>query len=45
VVTGATSAGVQAAAGLLDATNLRDHYAVASEDGKETPLPVLYRPR
>jgi hypothetical protein len=40
VVTGATSAGVQAAAGLLDAAKLRDHYAVASEDGKETPLPV-----
>jgi hypothetical protein len=45
VVTGATSAGVQAAAGLLDAAKLRDHYAVAIEDGKETPLPVLDRPR
>ncbi len=43
VVTGATSAGVQAAAGLLDAAKLRDHYAVASEDGKETPLPVQVR--
>jgi Domain of unknown function (DUF4430) len=40
VVTGATSAGVQAAAGLLDAAKLRDHYAVAIEDGKETPLPL-----
>jgi hypothetical protein len=40
VVTGATSAGVQAAAGLLDIAKLRDHYAVASEDGKETPLPL-----
>jgi hypothetical protein len=40
IVTGATPAAVQAAAGLLDATSLRDHYAVASEDGKETPLPV-----
>jgi hypothetical protein len=43
VVTGGTSAGVQAAAALLDAAKLRDHYAVASEDGKETPLPVEVR--
>lgn len=43
LVTGGSSAGVQAAAGLLDAAKLRDHYAVASEDGKETPLPVLVR--
>ena len=43
VVTGATSAGVQAAAGLLDAAKLRDHYAVASEAGKETPLPLRER--
>lgn len=40
VVTGATPAAVRAAAGLLAAAKLRDHYAVASEDGKETPLPV-----
>jgi len=40
VVTGATPAAVRAAAGLLSAAKLRDHYAVASEDGKETPLPV-----
>jgi hypothetical protein len=40
VVTGATPAAVQAAAGLLAATKLRDHYAVATENGKETPLPV-----
>jgi hypothetical protein len=40
VVTGATPAAVQAAAGLLVAAKLRDHYAVATEDGKETPLPV-----
>ena len=39
-VTGATAAAVQAAAGLLDGPQLRDHYAVATEDGKETPLPV-----
>jgi hypothetical protein len=41
VVTGATTAAVQAAAGLLDARDLRDHYAVATVDGKETPLPVM----
>ena len=40
VVTGGTPAAVRAAAGLLDAAKLRDHYAVASVDGKETPLPV-----
>jgi hypothetical protein len=40
VVTGATPAAVQAAAGLLAGAKLRDHYAVATEDGKETPLPV-----
>lgn len=40
LVTGATAAGVQAAARLLDADDLRDHYAVASEDGAETPLPL-----
>jgi Domain of unknown function (DUF4430) len=40
VVTGATPAAVQAAAGTLTAAKLRDHYAVATEDGKETPLPV-----
>jgi hypothetical protein len=40
VVTGAAPAAVRAAAGLLAAAKLRDHYAVATEDGKETPLPV-----
>jgi hypothetical protein len=40
VVTGGTAAAVRAAAGLLDEAKLRDHYAVASEDGKETPLPL-----
>jgi uncharacterized protein DUF4430 len=40
VVTGATMVGVRAAAGLLGGAELRDHYAVATEDGKETPLPV-----
>jgi hypothetical protein len=40
VVTGGKPAAVRAAAGLLDPAALRDHYAVATEDGKETPLPV-----
>ncbi|MGC1166928.1 MAG: DUF4430 domain-containing protein [Solirubrobacterales bacterium] len=40
VVTGTTPAAVQAAAGLLDEATLRDHYAVATDAGKETPLPV-----
>jgi hypothetical protein len=40
LVTGATQTGVRAAAGLLDAAKLRDHYAVATEGGKETPLPL-----
>lgn len=39
-VTGATAAGVRAAAGLLETDRLRDHYAVAIEGGEETPLPV-----
>jgi Domain of unknown function (DUF4430) len=41
VVTGVTPAAVQAAADLLDAARLRDHYAVASDAGKGMPLPVL----
>jgi hypothetical protein len=41
LVTGATADGVRAAAELLEASRLRDHYAVASEDGKETPLPIV----
>jgi hypothetical protein len=40
VVTGATEAGVGAAARLLDAAGLRDRYAVAAEAGEETPLPL-----
>jgi Domain of unknown function (DUF4430) len=40
VVTGAAEAGVRAAAGLLDAHDLRDHYAVAVDRGRETPLPL-----
>jgi hypothetical protein len=40
LVSGLTPAGVEAAAGLLDADDLRDHYAVASDGGGEVPLPV-----
>ncbi|MGV1050020.1 MAG: DUF4430 domain-containing protein [Solirubrobacterales bacterium] len=40
LVTGATVAAVRAAAGALDAARLRDHYAVAIEAGKTTPLPI-----
>jgi Domain of unknown function (DUF4430) len=40
VITGGTAAAVETAAGLLGAEHLRDHYAVASEGGKLTPLPV-----
>ncbi len=40
LVSGATAGGVLAAAGLLDAAHLRDHYAVATEGGREMPLPV-----
>jgi Domain of unknown function (DUF4430) len=43
LVTGATAAGVSAAAGLLDGDDLRNHYAVAVEGDKETPLPVRSR--
>jgi Domain of unknown function (DUF4430) len=40
LVTGGTARGALAAAGLLDAAHLRDRYAVATEGGRETPLPV-----
>lgn len=43
VVTGASGVGVRAAAGLLDAKDLRDHYAVAVDGGKGTPLPLFSR--
>jgi hypothetical protein len=43
IVTGTTNAGVRAAAGLLDAAKLRDHYAVATDAGAEAPLPLLTR--
>jgi hypothetical protein len=40
VVTGAGERGVAAAAGLLDSADLRNRYAVATEGGRETALPV-----
>jgi hypothetical protein len=40
VVSGSTRRGVEAAARLLDAADLRDRYAVAVEAGRETPLPI-----
>lgn len=40
LVTGVSAAGVRAAAKLLNAAALRDHFAVAIEDGEEIPLPV-----
>jgi Domain of unknown function (DUF4430) len=43
LVTGGTAAAVRAAADALDTKHLRDHYAVAIEAGKETPLPVEAR--
>jgi uncharacterized protein DUF4430 len=43
LVTGGTEAAVQDAAEALDATHLRDHYAVAIEHGKAIPLPARGR--
>jgi len=40
IVTGVGAGGVEAAAGLLDAASLRDHYAVVTEGGSQTPLPL-----
>jgi hypothetical protein len=40
LVSGATARGALAAADLLDSARLRDHYAVATEGGQETPLPM-----
>jgi len=40
IVAGTSGAGVGAAADLLDAADLRDHYAVAVDRGEETPLPL-----
>lgn len=44
LVTGGTAAAVRAAAGLLDRQHLRDHYAVATVGGVETPLPLEIPP-
>jgi hypothetical protein len=43
VVTGGSAAAVREAAGALDAEHLSDRYAVAIEDGKATPLPLVER--
>lgn len=40
LVSGASAAGVRAAAGLLDAARLGGRFAVATEGGVETPLPI-----
>jgi len=40
VISGASVTGVRAAAASLNSTDLRDHYAVATEAGKETALPL-----
>jgi len=44
VVTGGTGGAVRAAAAALDTADLRDHYAVASEAGTVTPLPLRSGP-
>jgi hypothetical protein len=43
VVTGGTAAAVRDAAEALDGEHLRDHYAVAIEDGEAAPLPLAER--
>jgi hypothetical protein len=40
LISGATARGALAAAALLSASHLGDHYAVATEGGEETPLPM-----
>jgi Domain of unknown function (DUF4430) len=40
IVSGASGTGVRAAARLLNAATLRDRYAVATEGGREIPLPL-----
>jgi len=40
LVTGATGRGVRAATALLDTAHLRDHFAVATESGREAQLPI-----
>jgi hypothetical protein len=44
LVTGGTGSAVRAAAAALDTADLRDHYAVASEAGAVTPLPLRSGP-
>jgi hypothetical protein len=40
IVAGTDDAGVAAAAAALEETRLRDHFALAVQDGRELPLPV-----
>ena len=44
LVSGATARGALAAAGLLDTEHLRGRYAVATEGGRATPLPLKSSP-
>jgi hypothetical protein len=44
VVSGTTTAGVTAAAELLDAADLRDRYAVAGQNGRVASLPIPAEP-
>ena len=44
IVSGTTTAGVMAAAELLDAADLRDRYAVAGQNGRVAPLPIPTEP-
>jgi hypothetical protein len=44
VVTGTDAVGLAAAAAALDETTLRDHFAVAVEEGRPEPLPVVPQP-
>jgi hypothetical protein len=43
IVSGVNASGALAAARLLGAEQLRDRYAVATEDGEEAPLPLVLR--
>jgi hypothetical protein len=41
VVTGVDATGVAAAAAALTEEQLRDHFAIAVEEGRAVPLPIL----
>ncbi len=44
IVTGVDAAGVAAAAAALTEDELQDHFAIAIEDGRTVPLPVIEEP-